>query len=398
MKEKIRELSGSYQHAICDFLSDMINIPSTSCHEKEVAYRIVEEMERLGYDDVRIDGLGNVIGRIGDGFRSLAFDGHIDTVDVGNRELWQFDPYDARIENGYIRGRGSVDQKGAVASMVYAGKIMKELSLSHDFKIYFTATVMEEDCDGLCWQYLIEKEKLAPDYVVITEPTNLGVYLGQRGRMEMTVSISGLSAHASAPERGINAIYEMMSIVQQIEKLNESLKVDPSLGKGSIAVTQIKSNSPSLCAIPDWCSIHLDRRLTWGESKESALAEIEALISNQNAKIELLQYNEKSYTGLSYPTEKFYPTWKLETDHILIRAAIANYENLFNSTPRVDKWTFSTNGVAICGMKGIPCVGFGPGDEAMAHAPNEKIPIEHLVKACEFYAAFPETLSNYISS
>ena len=138
--------------------------------------------------------------------------------------------------------------------------------------------------------------------------------------------------------------------------------------------------------------IHLDRRLTWGETKESAMAEIKNIANSQSGNVELLHYEEKSYSGKCYPVEKYFPTWKLEPEHILIQSALENYRQLFQSEPRLDKWTFSTNGVAICGMHGIPCVGFGPGDEVMAHAPNERIPIEHLVKACAFYAAFPAAL------
>ena len=392
MKNKVLELSQNYEQEICQFLIDIVNIPSTSCNEKRVVERIVQEMKKVNFDEVRVDGLGNVIGRIGNGSKILAFDAHIDTVDIGYRSLWDFDPYDSKIENGYIHGRGTADQKGGMAAMVYAGKIIKELNLFNDFTIYFTGTVMEEDCDGLCWQYLVDKEKLKPDFVVITEPTNLVITRGQRGRMEMNVSVIGRSAHGSAPERGDNAIYKMTGFIQKVEKLNERLSVDPFLGKGTIAVTQITSGSPSLCAIPDSCSIHLDRRLTWGETKESAIAEIKDIIDGTGAEVKVLDYNEKAYTGLIYPTEKYYPTWKLDQDHPLIQAATENYRNLFDSNPKIDKWTFSTNGVAISGMNGIPCVGFGPGQEEMAHAPNEKVPVEHLVKACAFYALFPKNL------
>jgi len=394
MKQNIHEIVRTHKQDICQFLIDIVKIPSTSCHEQEVVQRIAAEMKKLNFDEVRIDGIGNVIGRIGTGSRILAYDAHIDTVDIGNRSLWDFDPYEAKEKQGFIWGRGAADQKGGMAAMVYAGKIIKELNLTHDFSIFFTGTVMEEDCDGLCWQYLISEEKLRPDFVVITEPTNLGVYRGQRGRMEMQISVTGRSAHGSAPERGNNAIYKMTGIVQQIEALNENLAKDSFLGKGTIAVTQITSGSPSLCAIPDSCAIHLDRRLTWGETKKSAIAEIQSIIDKTGARVHIPEYREKSYTGIEYSTEKYYPTWKMEENHVLIQAAKNNYQELFQQEPVVDKWTFSTNGVTICGKNGIPCVGFGPGREEMAHAPNENVPIDHLLKACVFYATLPKSLQH----
>ncbi len=398
MKKDILTEAKHLKADMCQFLIDIVNLPSASCHEREVAQRITAEMTKLDFDEVRIDAMGNVIGRIGSGKRILAFDAHIANVDVGNRSLWDFDPYDSHVSDGFVSGRGAADQKGGLAAMVYAGKMMKEFALHRDFTIYFTGTVMEEDCDGLCWQYLIEQEKIRPDFVMITEPTNLGIYRGQRGRMEMKISVNGRSAHGSAPERGDNAIYKMNGIIRNIEKLHTKLRTDPFLGKGSIAVTQVISDSPSLCAIPDSCSIHLDRRLTWGESKKSATAEIHRIIQAAGGVLEIPFYEEKSYTGFYYPAEKYFPTWKIGEDHPLVQSAINNYRQLFEGPPRVDKWTFSTNAVSICGIHGIPCVGFGPGQEEMAHAPNERVPIHQLIHACAFYANFPSALREILNA
>jgi len=380
-----------------NFLMDMIRVPSFSCKEKEVIQVIKKEMEKVGFDEIRIDGLGSVIGRIGSGKRVMAFDAHIDTVYPGEMSLWDFDPFTPRIEDGKVWGRGSVDQEGGMASMVYAGKMIKELNLNNDFTIYFTGTVMEEDCDGLCWQYIINEEKIKPELVVITEPTNMNIYRGHRGRMEILVSVKGLSCHGSAPERGDNAIYKISRISLEIEKLNERLITDEFLGKGTVTVTQVFFNSPSQCAVPDAASIQLDRRLTFGETKESAFAEVmEAckLAGYPDAKVEVLKYEEKAYTGLVYPTEKYYPTWKLPEDSIYLKDSVFVYKNLFNKEPLVDKWTFSTNGVAIAGMNGIPCIGLGPGNEIFAHAPNEACPVEHLSQAAAFYAGLVAKLNN----
>ncbi len=400
MKNRVLDAAAKAEKAITQFLVDIVSIPSPSRREKKAAQRIAAEMEALGYDEVRFDGLGSVVGRVGSGPRALVFDGHIDTVDVGTRDLWDFDPFDAKVVDNWVLGRGTVDQKGGVASAVHAAKIMKELGLCDPFTIYVTGTVMEEDCDGLCWQYLVEEEGLRPDFAVITEPTDLCVYRGQRGRMEISVTIPGLSAHGSMPERGENAVTKMAPVVLAIDDLNRRLPADPFLGKGSAAVTEIRSVSPSLCAVPDGCSIHIDRRLTWGETEEGALAEINGIIGEiDGARAGVLEYAEKSWTNRSYPVRKTFPAWKMDEDHAIVRAAEKTRAALFGAGPVGANgsgkgcWTFSTNGVAIRGMKGIPAVGFGPGNEAMAHAPNEKIPVDHLVKACAFYALFPAVLA-----
>jgi putative selenium metabolism hydrolase len=385
---KINSLAGQYANYTAENLSRLVQIKSLSLQEGAVQQELMRQMREAGFDEVRQDGLGNVIGRIGKGSKVLALDAHMDTVDLGNAENWSFDPLGGEIRDGFVHGRGTVDQKGGAAAFVTAGKILKDLGFDRDLTIYFVGSVIEEDCDGLCWKYLVEEEGIRPDFAISTEPTNLNVYRGHRGRMEMHVSFYGVSAHGSAPERGQNAIYMASRAALEIEKLNERLAYDEFLGKGSITISEISSGSPSLCAVADYARIHLDRRLTWGETKESAVREIEQLVEGMNAKVETLQYREKSFTGLEYGMEKYYPTWKIPADHQIVQTGIRSFEKLFGRPPKVDKWTFSTNGVTINGHFGIPVIGFGPGNEVLAHAPDEKVPIDHLVSASAFYAAF----------
>lgn len=394
--KKIADLAKTYEQETAGFLMNMIRTPSFSGKEKDVIEVIKKEMERVGFDEVRIDGLGSVVGRIGNGPRVIAFDAHIDTVYPGDRSLWNFDPFDSHIKDGKVWGRGTVDQKGGMASMVTAAKIIKELGLNKELTIYFTGTVMEEDCDGLCWQYLIKEEKIIPEMVVITEPTNMNIYRGHRGRMEMTVEVQGLSCHGSAPERGDNAIYKIAKIALEIEKLNERLRDDPFLGKGTVAVTQVFFSSPSQCAVPDAATIQLDRRLTFGENRESAIAEVQDAAKRAGypeAKVKVLRYEEKAYTGKVYPTDKYFPTWAIPEDSTWLKDAVFAYEQVIGKKPLVDKWTFSTNGIAIAGMHNIPCIGMGPGNEVYAHAPNEACPIEHLSQAAAFYAGLVAKLN-----
>jgi putative selenium metabolism hydrolase len=386
--EKINALAIKYKDYTANNLSKLVQIKSLSMQEKDVQCELKRQMEEAGFDEVRIDGLGNVIGRIGKGSRILAIDAHMDTVDLGNIENWTFNPMSGEIKDGFVHGRGTVDQEGGAAAFVTSGKILKELGFDRDLTVLFTGTVMEEDCDGLCWKYLVEEEQIKPDFVISTEPTNLNIYRGHRGRMEIRITFNGVSCHGSAPERGDNAIYKASRAALEIEKLNERLKFDDFLGKGSVTISEFKSGSPSLCAVADYAHLHLDRRLTWGETKESALKEVEEAVGALGGKAEVLYYEEKAWTGLKYGMEKYYPTWKLPEDHVIVQTSKHAYEALFRQSPKIDKWTFSTNGVTINGFYGIPVIGFGPGNEILAHAPNEKVPVEHLVKASAFYAAF----------
>lgn len=369
----------------------MIAIPSESCGEEAVVRRIKEEMEAVGFDKVEIDPMGNILGYVGKGSRLIAMDAHIDTVGVGNPDNWEFDPYEGYEDEETIGGRGASDQEGGMASMVYAGKIIKDLNLEDDYTLLVTGTVQEEDCDGLCWQYIIKESEIKPEFVVSTEPTSCRIHRGQRGRMEIRVDVGGISCHGSAPERGDNAIFKMAPILNELQELHDRLITDDFLGKGSLTVSEIFYTSPSRCAVADGCSVSVDRRLTAGEDKDYALNQIRELpsVKKYNAKVSMYDYARPAYTGLVYPTEAYFPAWVLEEDHAACRALVETYQGLFKEKPIVDKWTFSTNGVSIMGLFGIPCIGFGPGHEDQAHAPNEKTWKAELVKAAAMYAMIP---------
>lgn len=390
---KVAALADKYTPGMARFLRDMIAIPSESADERNVIGRIADEMAASGFDEIKVDGLGNLLGRVGSGRTVIALDGHVDTVGVGDRTTWRRDPYRGEQAGGIIYGRGAGDQEGGVAAAVYGARIIRELGLADDCQVWVTATVMEEDCDGLCWQYILREHVLKPDVVIVTEPTNLRVYRGHRGRMELEVRTQGRSCHGSAPERGVNAVYKMAPIITEIDRLNHALAArgDAFLGPGSVTISEIRSTSPSLCAVADSSTIHLDRRLTRGETLESAVAEIEALesVRRENATVTVLDYARPSYTGLTYPTKKYFPTWVLEDGEPAVAAAIDAAERVLGTRHETGKWTFSTNGIATCGMFGVPTVGFGPGHEIYAHSPDDQCPVDHLTQAAAFYATFP---------
>ena len=427
---QIKEAAQKYEADMTRFLRDIVKFPGESCDEKAHIDRIAEEMRKLDFDKVEIDLQGNVLGYMGTGKTLIGYDAHIDTVGIGNIDNWEFDPYEGFESETEIGGRGTSDQCGGIVSAVYGAKIMKDLGLLDDtYRVVVTGTVQEEDCDGLCWQYIINEDGVKPEFVVSTEPTDGGIYRGQRGRMEIRVDVKGVSCHGSAPERGDNAIYKMADILLEIRALNENdadeknsikglvkmldEKYNPEwkearfLGQGTVTVSQIFYTSPSRCAVADSCAVSLDRRMTAGETWESCLNEIRALPSVQkygdDVEVSMYNYDRPSYTGCVYPIECYFPTWVIPQDHKVTKALEAAYKELYGdkrlgneetapsriNRPLTDKWTFSTNGVSIMGRNGIPCIGFGPGAEAQAHAPNEKTWKDDLVRCAAVYAALP---------
>jgi len=390
MKQKITNICESLREDVVRFLRDLIAIPSMSGKEGRVIRRIQAEMGRLGYDDVWVDPLGNLFGRIGSGKRILAIDGHCDTVDVGNPDTWDVDPFQGDLRDGIIYGRGAADQKGGLASAIYGGKILKDIGMSEEVSLLVVASVLEEDFEGVCWKYIIEEGEIVPEAVLLTEPSNLGIRIGQRGRMEMKVKTRGVSCHGSAPERGDNAIYKAGPIIHDVERFHHSLTGDSILGKGSITITDIRSTAPSLCAVADSATLHLDRRLTEGETLESCLEEVADLesVKGTGAQVMVPEYEIVSHTGLTYPVKAYYPMWLMEEDHPLVQTAVRTYEVQSEEPADVGVWVFSTNGVATKGLFGIPTIGFGPGEEVHAHTPKDQVKVDDLVKAMAFYIAF----------
>jgi len=400
IKDEILAKAKEYRDYTAKTLSEMVKIRSYDGEEEAVCRKIVEMCEEAGFDEVRIDGLGSVVGRVGNGPKSIAFDAHIDTVEVGDLSQWSFDPFSGEIKDGLVHGRGSSDQKGGAASMVTAGRILKDLGYDGEYSVYFTFTVLEEDCDGMCWKYLIEEENLKPDFFVSTEPTTCRIYRGHRGRMEMIARLKGVSSHGSAPERGQSAAYKAARAALAMEQLNEDLQPDEDnfLGKGTIVVSQIDVKGPSQCAVPDQAMLYLDRRLTWGEDKELAINQVKEYMSKaigedkDAVSVEMPMYEERGWKNLDYSQELYFPTWKIPEDHEIVQNGVKAYKALFEKDPVVDKWTFSTNAVATTGRHKIPAIGFGPGDENQAHAPNEVNRVDDLEICSAFYAMLPFTM------
>ncbi len=382
-------LSSQDRTDLTAFLQDLIRIPSPSTQEGEVAARLMEEMRRVGFGEVFTDRIGNVVGHVGSGEgKKLFISGHMDTVGVGERSTWKRDPFGAEIEDGVLYGRGACDMKGALAAMVYGIKLLLDAGIELAGDLYVVGTVQEEACEGLGMRVLVEEEGLRPDFVVLGEATDLQLSRGQRGRMEIKVTTEGRSCHASTPEQGENAIYAATRLIFGVEILASQLANHPFLGPGSIAVTQIESSAPSRNAIPDTCTLYIDRRLTLGETETQALAEIQKIIAREGikARIEVTEYRSVSYTGYECKAKEYFPPWILDEDHPLVKAAARAVHKALGYRPRIGRWAFSTDGVYTMGEAGIPTIGFGPGEERFAHTVDDQVRVADVFAAARVYA------------
>jgi putative selenium metabolism hydrolase len=389
---EIQKRVAAQREVIIQFLRDICAIPSMESQIGPVGERIQAEMRRLNFDEVRFDKMGNTLGRIGNGPRTLVFDSHIDTVGIGDPAAWEWDPFKGKVERGIFYARGACDEKNSTPGMVYGLALARDLGLLQGWTAYYFGN-MEEWCDGIAPNTFVEVDpQVRPDCVVIGEPTRMQVYRGHKGRVEMKVVAKGKSAHAASNHLGDNALYKMLEIIAGIRDLEPMLGDHPFLGHGKITVSDMQVKTPSLNAVPDEATVFIDRRLTFGEDKTAAVEQIRALIPPEHRdsiRVEELFYDEPSYTGFVFPVDKYFPPWAYDETHPLVQAGIRTRSLIGLPDAPTGKWNFSTNGTYWAGKAGIAAIGFGPGDEETAHTVHDSVPLDDVVKSTEFYALLP---------
>ncbi len=383
----------AHADTIVRFLREIVAIPSMDSQIGPVGERIQQEMRGLGFDEVWFDTMGNTVGRIGDGPRILVYDSHIDTVGIGDPDEWEWDPFQGKVEDGILYARGACDEKGSTPGMVYGLAIARQLGLLEGWTAYYFGN-MEEWCDGIAPHAFVEHEGIRPDFVVIGEPTRMQVYRGHKGRVEMKVVAKGKSAHAASNHLGDNAIYKVIPVIDAVSRMEPMLGDHPFLGHGKITVTDIHVDTPSINAVPAGCTVYIDRRVTFGETLDAVIEQVRQTIPQVHRErgdvtVEMLHYDEPSYTGFVFPVEKYFPAWLLEEDHPLVQAGQRARRLIGLPDAPTGKWDFSTNGIYWMGKAGIPSIGFGPGDETTAHTVMDSVPLADVVKSTEFYAILP---------
>ncbi|HBY58023.1 MAG TPA: YgeY family selenium metabolism-linked hydrolase [Candidatus Atribacteria bacterium] len=400
ISNKVQDYVDKNREKIANLLSELINFRSITGQEGEVVNRVKKEMEALGYDEVFTDAIGNVVGRIGSGSKTILYDAHLDVVEA-EKSGWESDPFSGVIREGKIFGRGAVDDKGPFVCILFAGKIIKDLNLdaNNEFTIYVSGSVSEEECEGLALKSLLtEYPQIKTDYVIIAEPSELNICRGHRGRAQIEAIFPGEPVHASIHEQGINPIEIALPFIGSVQQLDEELKerVEAKLsllGHGDVVVTSIICKNNSFNTLPSETKVIIDRRMIIGDTEETILKELESLPNGDRANIKYSEYKAASYNGYQKVGKEYFPACVLEEDHKLIEAAIRAYTELFKDTPVVKMWGFSTNATYTMGEAKVPSLGFGPGLEKLCHGNNEYVSIDDLLKATKFYAYLPVVLS-----
>ena len=396
--------SVSFDAAI-DFARDLIRIPGLPGQEGDVAARVLEEYERLGFDEAWADDVGNVIAKV-KGRASgpaLMLSCHLDVVDIGDAETWEYHPFGGDIADGHLHGRGAMDIKGPLALQTYAAAQFLEQRPAGD--ILVCHTVLEER-GGWGMESYLKSGQPKPDVVIIGEATNGDICVGHRGRAELIVEIRGLAGHASAPTRARNPIDMLPLLLPAIQEFAAKHQQSaPLLGAATMAPTALETLPRSRNVIPDKARIILDWRVIPGATAEELQQSLAAFIGERVQLPEgwsyVVEYSveaQRTYTGKTRDRKMFTPGFLMQEDHAVVQTAVHTIAGQTGRQPALRPWAFATDGGHSCGVHGIPTIGFAPGEERYAHTNRERLELTSARAAFEAYPHLIRALQQTLAS
>jgi putative selenium metabolism hydrolase len=395
--EKAKSAIAQCSEALIDFTSKIVATPGLSGEEGDVAQLIIAEMKRLQYDDVQTDEVGNIIGRIeGGSGPTVMLNGHMDVVDPGPADGWPHPAWSGKVVDGELWGRGSVDMKGPVAAMIYGASLFKQPEWKPSGDVLMTVAVQEE-IGGLGSQFLATHT--SADVAIVGEPSNSQLRLGHRGRIELQVTFFGRSAHASAPHLGSNPHFVAAEFLSHLSSLD--LQSDPVLGSATIAPTLFQTDQKSANVIPSEVTVFLDWRNVPAEDEAHAIAMIETLVaelpvaSGYSSKVGVTIQPRQTWTGAKKDFASVFPPFVTSDSSPLAQVAGQIIESSTGKPANPDVWEFATDGGHLA-KAGIPVVGFGPGDDRLAHTNQERISVEELKTAAATYAPLAAGLAKQL--
>lgn len=386
------------------FARDLIRTSSFTGSEGKLAELVQERMRSLSFDDVFSDEVGNVIGRIRGSSRgrSVVLVSHLDTSPVGPPELWSSDPFGGEIDGTYLHGLGAASNKAAIAAQVFGGGLLARGLLKRGEVV--VACVVDSErgaCFGIrhLFDETLAAHGLRPNFVIMGDPTSLGIYLGHRGRVELEITTVGRTSHASSPWLGLNAAYKMIPVLEGIEELARALPSHPFLEKSTVAVTGLLTGPEGAGLIPDRCIARIDRRFLPGESLDAVVSQLQTILNRVSAKdpefraeVRVVETDVTSYTGMTRRCPKLLSPWLTHETHPLVGLA-CDALSAIGETPRFDKWYFATDGSYPGGTLGLPTIGFGPGEERYSHTPFDRVRLDYLWRAGAGAAAIAEAVA-----
>lgn len=384
---KLWELVEEERANLVGFAQRLVQTPSMPGEEGEVAALLQCQMKQLGYDEVWRDEAGNMIGRVGGGTGpSLLLNGHMDHVDPGETASWRHPPFGGEIHGGQLWGRASVDMKGALAAMVYAGALAKKSGRTLQGDVYVSGAVQEE-VGGLGSRYLAKT--LPVDRVIVGEASENSLRRGHRGRVELEVHFEGRSVHASMPDLGVNPHFSMARFLGNLP-LMEMVSA-PEYGRSSVAPTRIHSAPKSANMTPSSLHLVLDWRNIPGERPAEVVRKLEAVAAQAvqpgcRAQITVALKHLISYTGLQMTYPDTFPSFATALDNPWLAQTHSVLERVWDRDVDVGTWRFATDGGHFASA-GATVLGFGPGDDAVVHTVEERLPVEQLVESAVGYLA-----------
>jgi putative selenium metabolism hydrolase len=374
-----------------DLAVSLVQTPGLSGHEERVAQVVEHAMGQLGYWGITRDDYGSVIGLTGPrtGRPRLLFDGHMDVVPAAGD--WTVDPYGGLVRDGRLWGRGSADMKGGLAAALCGIAAAAAEGLARPVAI--SATVLEETIEGVALARVLDR--LDPEHVVICEPSDLEICVGQRGRMEIIMSVRGAPAHSSRPGVGSNPITLAARGIQALAAM--ALPADGDLGPAVLAATDMISEPyPSISLTPSAVRVRYDRRTLVGEEPAGAMATMARCVRSvdpQAFSFDISERDVTAYTGAKIVSQLVFSAWRIAEDHPLVGTARKALQ-LVGLEPILGVFPACTNGSESAGVRGIPTFILGPGRLDACHAADESVSVEQVRLAAQVYKELALRMAN----
>ncbi|MFT8363115.1 MAG: M20 family metallopeptidase [Sporolactobacillus sp.] len=371
------------EKALIRFLQQLVrtNSENPPGREREVAQMIADQ---LNDDRVRIikqtveEDRFNVLAICeGTDKGKLLFNGHMDTVICGNVDRWINPPLSGIIAENKMFGRGTADMKGGLAAQIFAMKALVASGIPFKHGIMLTAVIDEEV--GFKGTQAVIDDHWIDDcvYGIVAEPSSLHIADCLKGGIEFTLRVFGQSAHTGVAVAGDNAIVSMAKLIRAIETYNESLKkvVHPALGSPTCNIGRIEGGY-GVTLVPELCTLSFDRQLIPGEEIDKVAAEVGEMINHAAAIYDI---------DAELVCSQSFPPWQLSHDTAISQLLRETYNQLY-SRPADYTGFNGYSEVELLARSGLPSLIFGPGDLAVAHAPNESIDLEEVIEAAKLYA------------
>ena len=379
------------------FAQRLASIPSVSGDEQAAVEATAKELAGLGFDEVRVDDVGNCVGIIGDGDGPrLLIDGHIDSIPLHSESKWTVDPFGGIIRDDRLFGLGICDQKASIAAAAYGLAAAIAGRSGWPGRVALVASVNEEDLEGAALASVVDS--FQPTWAVTTEPSDTRLCIGQRGRAKIAVTITGRACHAGHAAEGLNAAEALAALLVGVREMEQPRHA--RLGRRDITCIDIASKPyPSVSTVPGLAVARFDCRFLPDETAESLVRTIRSAADRAwdhwpeppTMEIAIVQAEFASWRGSRFSRPEFELAWWTYEDDPLVVGATAALSAI-GLDPAPTYYSFCTNGSYLAGERGIPTIGFGVGEEHIAHQVDEYVTIDSLTKGAAGFAALAAEL------